>query len=132
MYEVLIESLSAVKKNKTRTALTGFGVAWGIFILVLLLSASNSFNSGIKNVLGGLNSRDILFSGGVTSNKNYKEGIKVDFEYAILNDITKKFREDIDYITPVVKFIPQNKINYNGTKISQEVLGVNKEYFFFR
>ncbi|WP_064965632.1 ABC transporter permease [Tenacibaculum ovolyticum] len=131
MYEVLIESLSAVKKNKTRTALTGFGVAWGIFILVLLLSASNSFNSGIRNVLGGLNSRDILFSGGVTSNKNYKEGLKVDFEYAMLKDISKKFREDIDYITPVVKFMPQNKISHSGTKISDEVLGVNKEYFFF-
>lgn len=131
MYEVLIESLSAVKKNKTRTALTGFGVAWGIFILVLLLSASNSFNHGIKNALGGLNSRDILFSGGITSNRSFEEGVKVTFNYSVLDELKNEFVEDIKYITPIVKYLPKNRISNKSTKINSEILGVNYDYFFF-
>ncbi len=35
-------------KNKLRTLLTGFAVAWGVLLLVLLLSAGSGFQNGIK------------------------------------------------------------------------------------
>ncbi|QZE15558.1 hypothetical protein K4L44_06915 [Halosquirtibacter laminarini] len=41
------ESFSSIKQNKTRSVLAGFGVAWGIFILILLLGAGNGFQEGI-------------------------------------------------------------------------------------
>ncbi len=35
--ETLREIIHSIKQNKVRTFMSGFGIMWGIFILVLLL-----------------------------------------------------------------------------------------------
>ena len=41
MRDIFQEIYSTVKHNKLRTSLTGFAVAWGIFMLIFLLGAGN-------------------------------------------------------------------------------------------
>lgn len=76
MFDLISEITQTLKNNKLRTSLTGFAVAWGIFMLIILLGMSrgvfNSFNESRR--AQGANS--ITVWGGQTAKpfRGYKEG----------------------------------------------------------
>lgn len=67
MKDIFIEIWSSVKRNKLRTALTGFSVAWGIFMIILLLGAGNGLINGLTHNTDNFLSNSMEVYGGTTS-----------------------------------------------------------------
>lgn len=66
-FDDLREILGTIKKNKLRTFLTGFSVAWGIFMLIVLLGAGNGMRNGVmKNMERWAENRYEMWGGNTT------------------------------------------------------------------
>ena len=61
------EIFNSIKQNKLRTFLTGFSIAWGIFMFVILLATSNGAHTGLMAVFEKRSSNIIQIQGRFTS-----------------------------------------------------------------
>ena len=91
MLDLFREILQTLGHNKLRTALTGLAVAWGIFMLIVLLGMSRGlYNSAQRN-----NSMEqasyVSVWGGYTgkAHKGYKEGRRVSLEESDIDPVTR-------------------------------------------
>ncbi|MCY4160702.1 MAG: ABC transporter permease [Flavobacteriaceae bacterium] len=97
-----VEIFETIRKNKLRTVLSGFTVALGIFIFVILYGLGN----GLKNTFQQFfldDAENVLFvRPGRTSipYKGYKSGRRIEFVNSDISDIEGQFRYFIEYMTP--------------------------------
>ena len=67
MHDIFKEIWTTITHNRLRTALTGFSVAWGIFILIVLLGAGNGLIHGIMGNRMKVLTNSMTIFGGETS-----------------------------------------------------------------
>ena len=79
MRELFHEIASNLRNNKLRTALTGFAVSWGIFLLICLLGAGNGLMNSFMGNMADYISQNISVEGWRTSKPyaGYQEGREV-------------------------------------------------------
>ena len=103
MKDLLAEIWESIRRNKLRTTLTGFAVAWGIFMLIVLLGAGNGLMNAFMNQGDRFATNTMAVFGGVTSKpaNGYQTGRHIE-----LNDndivLTKSalFAEYVDEVSP--------------------------------
>jgi len=90
MRELFHEIASTLRNNKLRTALTGFAVSWGIFLLICLLGAGNGLMNSFFGNMEQYVSQSISVEGWRTSMpyNGYKENreIKLDKRDVLLTE----------------------------------------------
>lgn len=71
MIDLIDEILATLRHNKLRTALTGFAVSWGIFLLIVLLSVSRGLINKMEDMFSSRDNEIISITGG-WAHKPYK------------------------------------------------------------
>ena len=106
------EIYSTIRKNKMRTFLTGFSVAWGIFMLIILLGSGNGLQNGVSDQFKGGAINGIWISNGMTSldYKGLKSGRQINFtnhDYSIVKSAIPGY----DHISARL-FLGNNLVSY--------------------
>ena len=100
MRELIKEIWSTSKRNKLRTSLTGFAVAWGIFMLIFLLGAGNGLiNAQLQQSTRFLANSMRVFPGETSkAYKGLKEGRSItlnDRDILISNQTYGQYVDDV-------------------------------------
>ena len=100
MRELIKEIWSTSKRNKLRTSLTGFAVAWGIFMLIFLLGAGNGLiNAQLQQSTRFLANSMRVFPGETSkAYKGLKEGRSItlnDKDILISNQTYGQYVDDV-------------------------------------
>ncbi len=97
------EIFDTVAKNKLRTLLTGFSVAWGIFMLIILLGSGNGLANGIEYQFRDDAINSLWIRGGQTSmpHQGHRPGRRVQFT-----------NQDYDYVDTAVDGVEHSTARY--------------------
>lgn len=123
---LLSEVWSTSKRNKLRTTLTGFAVAWGIFMLIFLLGAGNGLiNAQLQQSTRFLANSMRVFPGETSkAYKGLKEGRSITLND---RDILISNQTYGQYVDDVGGRLEQNNVNINygdNYVASQSLVGV--------
>ena len=109
------EVFHILKKNKTRTFLTGFGVFWGIIMLVVMLGAGKGLSNGAYYGLGDLNLNSLFIW--TKSTTNPYEGFDRGRYWNFTNEDTKAL---IDNIPEIEVLAPRLNSRFGDIEISRD------------
>lgn len=126
MRELIKEIWSTSKRNKLRTSLTGFAVAWGIFMLIFLLGAGNGLiNAQLQQSTRFLaNSMRVFPSETSKAYKGLKEGRSITLNDKDILISNKTYGQYVDDVGGRLEQYNVN-INYGDNYVaSQSLVGV--------
>ncbi|MBE6339391.1 MAG: FtsX-like permease family protein [Bacteroidales bacterium] len=129
MKSMFEEIISSLRRNKMRTALTGFAVAWGIFMLIVLLGAGN----GLVHAFEADSSKQAMNAMNVTPGwtsieyKGLKTNRRIRLNEADMDELKRKFDDKIIDILPTVG-VGGMKVSYGQEYVSASLNGVYPDF----
>ena len=100
MHDIITEIWSTARRNKLRTALTGFAVAWGIFMIIVLLGAGNGLINATMKMASDFLTNSMEAYGGQTSKayQGLSEGRYIQLNKQDLEASESEFKNNIDEV----------------------------------
>ncbi len=126
------EIFETMKKNRLRTFLTGFSVAWGIFMLIILLGSGNGLENGVRKAFEGDATNTLWINPGTTSvaYKGLKSGRFIQFT----NEDYELLKREIPYIDKISgrqNVWENNTISYKKEYVNYDIIGCHPGYGYY-
>ena len=108
------EIYETIRKNRLRTFLSGFTVALGIFIFIVLFGFGNGLKNTFKQFFLDDATNTLWVSPGKTSKpyRGFKANRRIEFENSDLDDIKNNFKFFLEGITPRIN--RSARVRYRG------------------
>lgn len=128
MIDLLRELFSAIGRNKLRTVLTGCSVTVGMFLLIVLLGASNGVIHAFMANAGGLRLDVVNVYNGTTSKvwQGMQANRSIQLDDRDHNLLPRRFEEQVMQANRVVE--QSAKVRFRNETASMSVRGVTAEY----
>ena len=122
------EILDTLTRNKTRSFLTGFGVFWGVFMLVVLIGGGKGLKEKLVSNFEGFATNTGLIWGQRTTKayKGFRKGRQWQMVYQDVERLRQRVPE-LDVVTPVL-FSNGGTAYYDDKKTTISVNGTMPEY----
>lgn len=128
MIDLWQEIYGTVRRNKLRTVLTGCAVAWGIFILIVLLGAGNGLLNAQTEQMSSLAMNSLQIGAGWTS-KPYdglKQGRRIQLNNGDL-EISSRMKEHV-ITAGAILYQGNTNISFGAEYINESLRGVHPNY----
>lgn len=128
MRDLFIEIWESVRRNILRTCLTGFAVAWGIFMLIVLLGAGNGLMNALLTGSQRISVNSMMIGGGYTS-KAYgglQSGRPIELEAKDAELVMRAFPNIVENITATISL--SQEVVYQDNSISVQLQACYPEY----
>ncbi|MBR5440926.1 MAG: ABC transporter permease [Prevotella sp.] len=124
------EILDTLTRNKSRSFLTGFGVFWGVFMLVALIGGGQGLKEMLNNNFEGFATNSAMVWAQPTKKafKGFRKGRKWELEYKDVERLRQRIPE-LNVITPVL-FSNGGFAYYGDRKAEISVKGQSPDYRF--
>lgn len=124
----MVIELDSLTRNKSRTFLTGFGVFWGVFMLVALLGGGQGMKQMLNsNFAGFATNSAMLFSEQTTKPyKGFRKGRWWSMELTDIQRLKSSVKE-LDVVTPML-FSGGGNAVYNDRKAEVGITGNSPDY----
>jgi len=123
------EILETIRKNRLRTFLTGFSVAWGIFMLIILLGSGEGLSNGIAYQFRDDATNSIWIRPGQTSipHKGLQPGREVQFTNEDFTELAGAVK-GVEHITGRYYLSQTAKVRYGDETGTFDVRAVHPDH----
>lgn len=123
------EIFQTLGKNKLRTLLSGFTIAFAILLFTLLFGIGNGLKHFFEKEFAGDAMNSVYINSGITTKpyKGLQSGRQIQFRNDDTKFINEKFEDDIDFFSPNIQ---RNNVLtiYKGKQNNYTVRGVYPDY----
>ncbi|MDO5017048.1 MAG: ABC transporter permease [Porphyromonas sp.] len=129
----LQELANSLKNNKLRTFLTGFSIAWGIIILVVMLGAGKGVENGIRGMVttSGVNQSEMTLYLNTTNNPyaGYQEGRQLEITRQQLQHLRGMYSDRVAIMAPKIKSFYQVHSTFGSQYVQLNTISKEEQGF---